>query len=176
VVPGPQAQAPAPQIIPPVHLIPQPPQLLLSVCRFTHALAQSCRPGPQPGAHVPLEHASVPHTTLHVPQLFGSKLVFVHAPLQSVPPFGHEQALFAHVSPPVHLTPQAPQLFASPVVSTHAPPQSVSMFGQTAIWHTPSTQASPTAHVTLHAPQSLKVAWVSTQAPLQNVRPAGQVQ
>ena len=70
---------------------------------------------------------------LHPPQLFGSKPVFVHAPLQSVPPFGQEQALLAQVCPPVHLTPQAPQSFVSSVSSTHAPPQSESPPGQTAI-------------------------------------------
>jgi len=73
VSPVPQPQALPWQIIPPVHTIPQPPQLLLSFCRFTHALPQACRPVPQLGWHVPPEHwRSAPHATPQVPQLFGS--------------------------------------------------------------------------------------------------------
>jgi hypothetical protein len=72
VSPIPQPQWPELQIIPPVHTIPQPPQLLPSVLRFTQALAQLCRPVPQLAWHVPPEHASELQAVPHAPQLFGS--------------------------------------------------------------------------------------------------------
>lgn len=58
-----------------VHLVPQVPQLLMSVCSGTHTPLQLVRPLPQFCAQVPLLHSTVPpdgawHTLPHPPQWF----------------------------------------------------------------------------------------------------------
>jgi hypothetical protein len=66
------------------HFFPQVPQLSLSVFRSTQPFPQLSRPGRQVAEQVPAEHASAPvHFTPHPPQLFGSTVVGMQAPLQN---------------------------------------------------------------------------------------------
>ena len=48
-----------------------------------------------------------------------------HVPLQSVLPFAHEHALFAHIAFAEHGCPHMPQFFGSNAVLVHAPLQFV---------------------------------------------------
>ena len=53
--PSPHWQMPPLQVDPPVHLVPHPPQLLLSVCVKTHAPLQLTLPAsPQLALHTPV--------------------------------------------------------------------------------------------------------------------------
>ena len=65
--------------------MPQRPQLALSVFVATHEPAQAWRPGRQPAEQAPAEHAcGAAQCTPQAPQLFGSTLVGMQMPLQSV--------------------------------------------------------------------------------------------
>jgi hypothetical protein len=164
------------QMVPPVQATPQAAQLLTSDCRLTQAPVQAVRSSlPHMVAQTPAEHTwFVPHEVVQTPQCCGSLCVFVHTPLQSVPPFGQVQTPLAHVWPPVQTTPHAPQLFGSPFAFTHAPPQSSCCVGQPVAVHLPAKHASPAAHFMLQPPQFWKSASVSMHLPLQRVWPTGQ--
>lgn len=90
VWPAGQAQAPFTHCAPPLHVVPQAPQLALSVCRFTQAFMQFVSGGPTVVAHVcvhlPFKQVGVapPHATPQAPQLAGLVLRLVQTPLQDV--------------------------------------------------------------------------------------------
>jgi hypothetical protein len=74
----------------------------------------------------------------HPPQFFGSKLVSVHVPLQSVSGATHTQLPSVHSRAEPHVVPHAPQLPLSVFSLTQVPLQSeraVSVQVQTPVWH-----------------------------------------
>jgi hypothetical protein len=122
------AQAPLWQVLPPVHVLPQPPQLLLSVCVSTHALPQRLRL-PQLVPHdVPSQVALPPVGTGHAEHEVPHEPVDVlleQVPLQSCVPLGQAQALLWQVLPPLHAALHAPQFALLLARSTHEPPHGV---------------------------------------------------
>ena len=128
----------------PGHVIPQPPQLLLSVAVSAHVFdpEQYVRYGAvvhESTHEVPL-HATVPfvgllHTVHDVPHAFASLFTQVE-PHTCCPPT-HWQTLFTHCSPPAqaYCAPQPPQLDALLVVSTHVPSQSADAGGLHPVTH-----------------------------------------
>jgi hypothetical protein len=87
-VPSGQRQLPPEQVLPPVHLLPQAPQLLLSFPVFTHVPPH----GFWPAGHLqtPEEHdAPLGHLVPHPLQLIGSLWVLTQICLQSVSPEAH---------------------------------------------------------------------------------------
>lgn len=67
------------------HRVPQPPQLMLSVCSLTQTLPHGVRPPAQP--HVPpLQVWLLPHVVPHLPQLLVSDWRSTHVPEQYVCP------------------------------------------------------------------------------------------
>jgi hypothetical protein len=82
-----RVHVPLEQTLPPVHTVPQPPQLLLSVCLLTQLLPQRARPVPQLAVQTPLTQAMLPpagavgQMLAHVPQLLASFEVLTQAPL-----------------------------------------------------------------------------------------------
>ncbi len=137
----PAAQAPAvhdplTHVDPAVQGVPQPPQLLLSVCSLTQAPLQSMYPLLHVNVHALLTHRAVALATLvehafpHEPQSLALLVASTHVPPQS---FGvatgqpETHVDFEHTGMlPLHAyaEPQPPQLLASVVKSTHAPLQS----------------------------------------------------
>jgi hypothetical protein len=116
-------------VVPAAHAEPQPPQLALSVCSFTHAPAQGLKPllhavphevpshvaDPLAGPAGQAEH-DVPHVAVDV--------LLTHVPLQScVLPAWHLHWPLWHVLPPAHANaePQPPQLALSVCSLTQAP-------------------------------------------------------
>jgi hypothetical protein len=96
IVPLGHVQLPAEHTFPPLQATPQPPQLLLSVCVFTHAPPQFVVPPIHVVEHVPLMHTwPVVHAIVQLPQCIASVAVLMQVPLQSVVPLGH-----AHAPPP----------------------------------------------------------------------------
>jgi hypothetical protein len=132
VSPEGQEHALALQTVPPWHVVPQVPQLLLSFAVSTQEFDAAQYVGYEAFAHdgtqlVPL-HAVVPfvglvQTAHDGPQALA--LLATHEPPQRFVPAAHWHMLSMHCSPPVHFSPQPLQLLASLVVSTHAPEQSV---------------------------------------------------
>lgn len=124
VAPGPHAtHAEFRQTAPPVHVIPQPPQLPLTVSS-THVPPQTPRPAwlhACPHA-VPLQLAVPPlgagQSEQLGPQAFTS--LATHEPAQGWVPPVHWHALLTQCSPPEQPCPQVPQLVSSLVSSTHA--------------------------------------------------------
>lgn len=107
---------------------PHPPQLLRSVCSFTHAPLHPVNPGLHITAHMPLTHVGtafatdVVHSTPHVPQLSGSVCLLVQVPPQTsgVAP----EQLAVQLPPtqtgvlPLHVVLQPPQWLLSVFSST----------------------------------------------------------
>jgi hypothetical protein len=112
---------------------PQPPQLLLSVERFTHSPLQRENPLLHEKAHALFTQVAVAlampveHAVEHVPQWLTLLVVSVQVPLHSVgvaagQPETHEE--FEHTGvPPLHANadPQPPQLLLFVCSLTHAP-------------------------------------------------------
>jgi hypothetical protein len=68
-------------------LVPQPPQLLLSLCRLTQALLHKVSGGELGGGHTqapPEQTAAAGHLVPQAPQLLPSVCRLVHAPLHSI--------------------------------------------------------------------------------------------
>ena len=161
----------ATHVDPPVHFTPHAPQLLLSVCKKTHAPLQSVVPpaSAQPEPQVPVRQTwlavqAVPHT----PQLAGSVARFAHVPLQSEVPPVHWHRPAAHDLPPVQALPHAPQLALFDVVSKQPPPQAVKPVLHDAA-HAPKLQTKLAPHALPHEPQLATLVLRSTQAPLHEV-------
>lgn len=82
-----QPQAPAVQVSPAEHSLPQPPQLALSVLVLVHVVPHTVRPVAH--VHTPLTQVSAPvHAFPHVPQFALSVAVLVHPALHDVSPVG----------------------------------------------------------------------------------------
>lgn len=105
--------------------MPQPPQLVLSVCVFRHWPLQNCAGAVQTSVHVPFVQTSLPsfaHAVPHVPQFASSVSTSVQVTPQrsgAVPPHTglHMPATQSGVAP-LHVVPQVPQLVSSVCVST----------------------------------------------------------
>src|SRR4051812_15048417 len=109
------------QALPLPQMLPQAPQLLLSVAGSTHAPPQGISPTRQTimPPHLPWAHACpLGHTTPHAPQLFGSLASTTHIPLHmTCPRPGHGpppplHTPFTQATPLPQALPQAPQLEA----------------------------------------------------------------
>lgn len=119
-------QEPAVHVASSGHLLPQVPQLLLSVLRSRHTMPQSVCPEEQPDEHTPPEHVwPAPQLLPHVPQLRRSLEVSTQKPLQLVRPPPHTHAPLAQLAPTEHTLPHVPQSNGSVERSTHPPLQSV---------------------------------------------------
>ena len=117
-----QVQTPPAQIWPPVHRVPQAPQLLASVARLAQAPPQTTWPVGQ--WHFPLSQVAPAGQTLaHLPQLLGSVWMLTQLPLQFVEPLLQVNPQDAFLQIPVapagaaQTLPQNPQFFGSLVVS-----------------------------------------------------------
>jgi hypothetical protein len=109
------------------------PQLVTSVCVFTHSLLQTVSLFSQAVAQAPATHASpLPHATPHLPQLMGSSSSTVHAPLQATSPAVHviAQAPRWQYWPAGQLLLQAPQFWLSDWRFAHVAPHSFEPLGQ----------------------------------------------
>ncbi len=172
---------------PPLHAYnePQPPQLLASLVKFTHAPLQSVNPLLHVKVQALSTHAAVAlamlveHAVPHVPQSLKLLVVSTHAPLQSVG-VGAEQpdthVEFEHTGvPPLHANeaPHPPQSLVLLVKSTQAPLHALYPLLHANV-HALLTQAA-VALATLveqtwkHEPQWSASLVVSTQVPLQSV-------
>jgi hypothetical protein len=166
-------QTPLEQTLPPLQVLAQAPQLLLSLCLLTQALPHSERPGLQLAVQWLATQAMLPPTGAvgqalpQVPQFMASLDVFEHAPLQLVYPVlqlkPHAPAPHAGVplATPAHAVPQAPQFAGSDFVSAHAAPHCVVPCGQL-VTHLPAAQSWPLAQTVPHAPQLAASVPVST--------------
>jgi hypothetical protein len=192
-------QTPAIQLSPDAHAnaMPQPPQLLLSIIVFTHALPhivgkellqELMQPGAPLQVTVPLVGATqaahvVPHDVREV------ELSLTHVPLQSCMPAGQVQVELWQTLPPVQAWEvpavlQAPQLALSVVVSTHALPQSIGNEllpqeppqpgGAPLQVAVPLVGGTQAAHVVPHDVREVELS--RTHVPLQSCMPVGQVQ
>lgn len=109
-----QPHPPLAQPIPPVHTMPQPPQLLVLFEVLTQDPLQSVVPAGHETVHLLMLHTWVEVQAVpHMPQLAGSLVVFTHTPLQFVVPGGHPQTPPEHAKPAAQAFPQPPQLLGS---------------------------------------------------------------
>ncbi len=164
---------------------PQPPQLLLSLWKFTHAPLQRVNPL----LHAKLQALStqsavalamlVEHTVVHVLQWLTLLVVSKQVPLHRVgvaagQPETHME--FEHTGvPPLHAyaAPQPPQLLLLLVKSTHAPLHALNPPSQAKehalLTHVAVALATPVEQVWPQVWQSSTSLVVSTQLPLQSV-------
>jgi hypothetical protein len=103
-------------------LVPQAPQLSLSVSRFAHTpvapVPHGCSSSPQPQLPV-LQVSGRVHTVPQVPQLSASFVRSAQMPVPQLAPVVQSQAPLMHTWGEVHLVPQAWQLFESVSELTH---------------------------------------------------------
>ena len=144
-------QVPDWQVFPPVQVMPQPPQLLLSVWLFLQAPVQQMPPLTR----------LVTQLVEQAPQAVASVFKFLHTPLQSVRPEGHLHAPAWHVLPPVQTFPQPPQLLLSDWLSLHEPVQQMPPLPRLVM------------QLVVQAPQAVLSVFRFLQTPLQSVRPEG---
>ncbi len=118
-----QPQTPAAQVPPSAQAVPQVPQSVALVCRFSQPSVHMLVPVGQP--HTPAVHAApAAHLLPHAPQFAGSVSVVVHtAPHRLGSPTGQLQAPAAQVAPTAQAVPHAPQLLLSVCVFVHVPLQ-----------------------------------------------------
>src|SRR5262245_60354219 len=117
---------PLAQMVPPVQLIPQEPQLVGSLPVSTQAPAQSVNPGPQIVVHDPeLQNSVGAQIVSHAPQFVGSLNGSTQTPPHRSIEVGHVQTPALQKVPPVQARPQALQFDESLKRSTQAPAQSV---------------------------------------------------
>lgn len=167
-------------VVPAGQVSPQPPQLLISpLLVLTQVVPQHVSPAAQPvilqlvefGWQMPeTQEKLAPHTLLHVPQLFGSVLVFVSQPSATCPSQSSKPGLQATMpqaeyTQPVtpcgtaaQTMPQPPQLLLSALALAHVAPQHTWLEGQ--VWlapqlptHTPPEHESPVGHALEQLPQ-----------------------
>jgi hypothetical protein len=160
-------------VVVPGHVMPQPPQLLLSVVVSTQFPLQQVLPVIQgefmPHLHCPPEQVSPvgAQAVPHIPQLLAFELVSTHVPLQSVgAELGHLQLPLWQVCTPGHTVPHIPQFIESLLRSVQVPlPQLAQPLWQ----QTPLEQWSPVGHGLPQEWQLFASLWVSTQEPPQHV-------
>jgi hypothetical protein len=151
-----QVQLPPTQVLPPVHLIPQSPQLSLSEPTLMQEPLQILFGAVQvvPGTQAPPWQVSVAAQALpQVPQLLPSVAVLTHLPEQSVRPPTQEHLPATQLNPAAasHFVPQAPQLLLSLWGSMQEPLQS--SFGAWQVPHLPLLQDWPDGQAVPQAPQ-----------------------
>jgi hypothetical protein len=154
------------------HVIPQAPQLALSVCRFTQAPLHRVNPPLQPW-HMPPTHAPPEQALPHWPQLRASLWILTQRLLQLVSPPPQVHAPATQVPPPLHTVPQAPQSAKSVWRSTQAPLQLVSPVAHI-VTHVDCEHTCPLAQTAVHEPQCWGSEPMSMQTPLQRVSIPGQ--
>src|SRR5437773_1076799 len=106
-----------------------------------------------------------PHAIPQPPQLLGSLLVSVHAPLQETCPAGQpgpKHMPIEHISPPAHCVAQEPQWAGSLARSTQRLPHLVEPPAHESP-HMPWEQTRPALHVVPQPPQLFGSTLVSTQ-------------
>jgi hypothetical protein len=163
-----QLHVPPEQVAPLGHTLPQPPQSRLFVCVSTHAPAMphDVSPVGHPVVQLPPTHwLPGPQRFPHIPQLRGSVVVSVHAPLQLVVPAPQVHMLLTQLAPAGHTLPQLPQSLGSDVVSTHALLQLVCPVAHDVV-HAPLEQTCPLPQTLPHAPQLFGSPCVFVQTPL----------
>jgi hypothetical protein len=196
VSPEPQlvVQTPAEQTWLAVHVVPQAPQFVGSLCvsvqtplqrrpplkqaqapfwhvvppldSLTQELPQAVSPVPQDSEHVLLVHCWLPvQTTPHPPQSLTFDVVSTHAPLHSVCPAGQVHAPATQLAAVPQVTPQPPQSRSSVCRLTQALLQLVRPVPQFRV-QTPAEQTWPVVHTVPQAPQSLGSLERSTHCPL----------
>lgn len=125
--------------MPPLQIVPQLPQLALSVCSSTQVVPHTDWPATG-HAHAPAVHVcALEQTVPQAPQLSGSVAVSVQVPLHTVWPVEQVQTPATQLVPPLHATPQPPQLALSVFGLTHAVPHWRSPVAQM-LWHWPFEQ------------------------------------
>jgi hypothetical protein len=169
-------QAPAVQVCPLVHLVPQVPQLFASVLVSTQAPPQAVCPAvPQTQAPA-VQVWPVPQVLPQVPQFFASVLASVQAPLQAVcPAVLQAQALFVHNNPAPQALPHLPQFWPSVAMFTQLVPHWVSPVAQVEP-QAPCEQTCVEVQVVVQLPQCAPSDFVSMHMPLQSVSPSWQTQ
>ncbi len=166
-----------------LHVVPQVPQLPVSVVSSTQALPQSVRPVPvpQPIRQAPAAQETSPpvgaaHELLQPPQLAASVCVLTQPPLQTLRLAVHwmPQTPAAHVAVPFvggpwHAVPHAPQWAMSVCVSTQLLPHAMNCGASQVTPHVPAMHvAAPFAGFGQTFPQAPQLATSplsSTHAP-----------
>jgi len=120
-----QVQTPPLHVAVAGHVLPQPPQLVVSELSLTHDAPHCVSPAPQVAVQLPFEQTDpVAQTWPHEPQSLGLDEVSTHTSPQSSP-CEHEHDPEMHASPAAHAKPHPPQSSGSVVKLTHAPVQSM---------------------------------------------------
>jgi hypothetical protein len=154
-----QLHMPATHVLPPLHGVPQAPQLLSSVRVFVQTPRHDVSLGGHVATQAPVMQKGVaigqmlPQPALPVPQLFGSAAVSTQTPLQSVSPAGHAHWPFLHCCVWAQVIPQPPQFFGSFFSRTHDPPQFVLPVGQPWSVQTPLEQTWSAGQTLPQVPQ-----------------------
>jgi hypothetical protein len=119
------------------HFVPQAPQELAVVCRFTHASPQRVSPLGQGWVlGMQLSTAQISpalHALPQLPQCWG-EFRLEHSLPHSCSPLGHWHLPSRQAAPPLHAVSQLPQCCASDIGSKHCPWQNSTASGQP---HTP---------------------------------------
>lgn len=122
------------QTLPPVHLVPHAPQLLISLVRSAQPPVQAFCPLGQLSRQFPPEQIlPESHFLPQEPQLSLSDAKLRQTLLHSLgrrPAGSQTHVRFEQIFPPLHLVPQDPQLLASALRLTHAPLQGLCPVGQ----------------------------------------------
>jgi hypothetical protein len=164
---------------------PQPPQLLLSLEKFTHSPLQSENPLLHVKLHALLVHAAVAlamlveHTVEHVPQWLTLPVVSVQVPLHSVDMFEGQPEThveFEHTGVPplqANAAPHPPQSLLSLAKLTHPPLQALNPLLQenehALLVHVAAALATRVEHAWAHVWQLSTSLVVSTHPPLHSV-------
>jgi hypothetical protein len=157
--------------------LPQRPQFVVLVVRFTQAVPHVAAPGPAHTQRPIWQVCPVPQVVPHAPQLVGLFCVVTQAPLQLVCPGRHcaRQRPRVHTWPAAQALPQAPQLLTlvwrfthTPLQSDGAAPPGPPVAGAQA--QMPARHVAPPVQTTPQAPQLLlSVPRVVHEAPQRSV-------
>jgi len=127
-----QPHAPMLHACPPVHALPQKPQLSGSLVVFVQLVPHAIKPALHDAEHVPAEQygLSAPQTVPHAPQFMASDIVFTHAEPHADSGAIHAHAPCVHVCMLPHIVPHAPQFFGSVFVSVQIISRKPAIFRQ----------------------------------------------
>lgn len=152
-----QRHFPDTQVLPPVHLAPQTPQLLLSVVVLTQPPEQI--DGVDLGQLVlqrpPLHFLPSAHLIPQPPQFSPSVAKALQTPLQRDLPGGQRHLELEQVCPPLHCFPHFPQWFVSVLISTQPPEQTLGVALGQEVPQRAFPQRWPEGHWVPHFPQLL---------------------
>jgi hypothetical protein len=159
------------QVVPPVHVFPQAPQLVSEVATSTQAPPQLTVPIEQLSTQVPLLHTLLGGQALpQAPQFCGSEARVTQALPQGVVPMMHRhEPLQNWVG--AQARSQEPQWSREMVRFSQEPPQLTSPAAQPLFPQWPWLQKRPAGQACPQPPQCRRSAWVSTHWPLQLVCP-----